>query len=287
MHRVAYQVLGLPHFYDAIDCPDLASLQTVTSSLRRGLLAGINVTLPYKKHVLSLVDTIDPSASEIGAANTLVRTPQGTLVAYNTDVPALVDELRALQPKTATAVILGAGGAAAAALAACKVLGVRVVAITTRSWSSSQDLYENPVAEAFREQGALTVPWPQPTPGQVQSSMSGALRLQWHDLAASADIVIQATSAGLPRSGDEGHHVAMMVPWSRLPKTAVALDVVYAPAPTPFLKSAMQTGIRAVDGSGMLARQGALAIEHWLGVKPPLDPMVAAIHRFLSTHGQP
>ena len=161
MHQAAFAALSLPHAYDAIDCPSRTSLETAVTSLRHGLVAGLNVTVPYKRDVLAFVDDVDPSAAEVGAANTLVRAANGRIVAHNTDVPALVEELRALSPKTTAAVILGAGGAAAAAFAACQRLSVRVIALTTRSWSSSETLYENPVAISFRKKGALTVLWPQ------------------------------------------------------------------------------------------------------------------------------
>jgi shikimate dehydrogenase len=67
------------------------------------------------------------------------------------------------------------------------------------------------------------------------------------------------------------------VAWDALPDDAVAIDVVYAPPETPFLLEARRRGLRAANGVGMLARQGARAFELWLGVPAPLEAMIAAI----------
>jgi shikimate dehydrogenase len=280
MHRAAFRALGVSHFYDPIACPDHNSLANAMTALRRGYLAGANVTVPWKRAALGLVDEVDPSAERAGAANVLLRTPQGKVRALNTDVPALVDELRELGARSTSAVVIGAGGAGAAAVAACRALGVRVIAMTTRSWVSSEAVYENPLAEGFRAQGVLTVPWPQFDPDRSKSHVSSAFRLQWRDLAASADIVVQATSAGL--GGTEGAHaVAALIPWSDMPAHTVALDVMYGPRETPFLAVARRTGLKSADGLGMLARQGALSLSAWLGVEAPLEVMRQAAMRYL------
>ncbi len=285
MHRAAFKALNLPHFYDAIDCPDRASLDFAIASVRRGFIAGANVTAPHKRTALEFVDEVDPLARAVGATNLLVRNAAGGLLALNTDVPALADELRALQPATATALIVGAGGAASAALAACKELGVRVVAMTSRSWTSSEALYDSEIAEAFRARGALTVPWPHDDDNaeRVGSNVSTALRLQWNDLAASADILIQATSVGMPGGRDQGHAVAACVPWKAVPRRAVAYDLVYGPNDTPFVAAAKGAGIKAAGGIGMLARQGALSVERWLGQSVPYTVLLDAARRYLAT----
>jgi shikimate dehydrogenase len=88
--------------------------------------------------------------------------------------------------------------------------------------------------------------------------------------------VVQATSAGM-RGADPGEAAAAVVAWDALPSDAVALDVVYAPPDTPFLHAARARGLRCTNGLGMLARQGALAFELWLGVPAPLEAMLAAL----------
>ena len=98
------------------------------------------------------------------------------------------------------------------------------------------------------------------------------------DASADADVtlVIQTTSCGMP-GADPGELAKDGVAWDALAAGAVALDVVYAPFETPFLAEARRRGLRAENGLGMLARQGALAFELWLGVTAPLDVMRAAL----------
>jgi shikimate dehydrogenase len=88
--------------------------------------------------------------------------------------------------------------------------------------------------------------------------------------------VVQATSAGMD-GAEPGEGVAAAVAWGELPPRAVALDVVYAPPETPFLRAAQAHGVRAANGIGMLAMQGALAFELWLGVPAPYNAMLAAL----------
>ena len=261
MHAAAFQALGLPHAYTPMEAKDRGALAAVLAGMRKGVLAGVNVTSPLKATVLELVDRVDPLVLELGAANTVVRHFDGALVACNTDAPALLDELRALAPKTSVALILGAGGAARAALHACKALGVRVIVVTTRSWSSSEALYDSPSGEWFRKQGAMTVLWPTPN-AATTSHLSSAIRLQWWDLAQGADLLIHATSAGA-EGGAGGIAVAAAVPWDRLAKTAIALDLRYGAVETPFSQAARRTGLRVEDGMGMLVGQGARAFELW------------------------
>src|SRR5258706_4719627 len=109
MHRAALKSLGLPHTYEAVDVPDLEHLQAMVDAIRQGILAGANVTVPHKRAVLDLVDRVDPSAKNIGAANTLVRS-RGRVIAYNTDSAGLADDLRALGAVGRTAAVIGAGG---------------------------------------------------------------------------------------------------------------------------------------------------------------------------------
>ncbi len=100
------------------------------------------------------------------------------------------------------------------------------------------------------------------------------------DLLSGADLLIQATSAGM-RGGPPGEVVADLVPWERVPASALAYDVVYTPAVTPFLDAARRRGLGARGGLGMLVGQAAAAIRVWLDVEPPLREMEAAARRAL------
>lgn len=258
MHAAAYRALGLPHVYEKLETrPE--ELAGRVAELRAGAYAGMNVTVPHKTEVLALVDEIDASASRTGAANTLVRTPEGGVRAYNTDAPALVEELAALaggaeRLRGRSALVLGTGGAARAAIFALGRLGVGRVIVRGRR-------LERALASVLAGSGAAIALEPLAPPEAEPADLG---------------VIVQATSAGMEGAAP-GEAVAEAVAWGSVPPGCVALDVVYAPPRTPFLARATERGLAATGGLGMLARQGALAFELWLGVAPPLGEMLAAI----------
>jgi shikimate dehydrogenase len=246
MQAAAFRAMALPHTYEAVRVTE-SELPRIVAALRAGDFAGVNVTVPHKERVLALVDSVDDGARAAGAANTLVRTADARVLAFNTDAPALADEIRALlgagDLRGIRALVLGSGGAARAArLALSRHLGVLDVVVRART-----------------PRDPATQPW-LPSP----------------DSEATTRLVLQATSAGMT-GADPGDAVAGVVAWDALPGDAAALDVVYAPPETPFLRCARARELRCANGLGMLARQGALALELWLGEKAPLDAMRAAL----------
>ena len=88
--------------------------------------------------------------------------------------------------------------------------------------------------------------------------------------------IVQATTCGM-LGGPDGEQVATAVAWQTVPSDAIAFDVVYRPRETPFLRAAKARGLVSDDGTGMLARQGALAQQLWIGVVPPVDVMLEAL----------
>lgn len=253
MHRAAYRALGLPHTFDA-HAVDEAGVRAMVDALREGRLDGINVTVPHKRLALSLADAYDETARVCGAANTLVRDRAGGVVAYNTDVPALAYELRELGASLdgRSVLVVGAGGAARAAILAASRLGATAVVVRARNAAKAEELRMlvpgvriEPLTAAPRDDGSFAA-------------------------------IVQATSAGM-QGGAPGEAVAEAVAWDTVDPAAVAYDVVYAPAVTPFIEAARRRGLRAESGLGMLARQGALAFEHWLAIPAPLEVMRAAI----------
>jgi shikimate dehydrogenase len=262
MQAAALRALGLPHTYEALRVTG-GELPRIVALLRDGTYDGLNVTVPHKERVLSLVDVLDASAKVAGAANTLVRRDDGRVAAHNTDAPALAVELRRLGPTLpwieARTLVLGAGGAARAAVAALGVhLGVRDIVVRARAFSDPTR------RDAFAATAPCTVT-PQPWCVSPESE-------------ARTIAVVQATSAGM-LGADPGEGVAGAVAWDALRPDAIAIDVVYSPRDTPWLRAARARGLRCDDGLGMLARQGALALELWLGVEAPLEAMRAAIER--------
>jgi shikimate dehydrogenase len=256
IHAAAYRQLGLPHRYITVDCPDRAHLKACIGQLRAGSVAGANVTLPHKRAVLDLVDRVEPIARETGAANVLWVPEPGVVAADNTDVLALRRELARLATRYRRVAVIGAGGAALAAVRACRRLGVVEVGVTARRFTGAAD---EAGTEPLRRAGAKLLSWPE----------AHAAALAWKQWVVQCELVIQATSAGMT-GAEPGDRVAELVPWSSLPSRAIAYDVVYSPAETPFLRAARRAGRVAEGGLGMLAGQAALAIERWVGRAPPL-----------------
>lgn len=261
MQAAAMRALGLPHTYEAVRAT-ADELPRVVGMLREGLYDGLNVTVPHKERVLALVDALDASARVAGAANTLVRGDGGRLVAHNTDAPALAAEIQRIAgltswPPEARALVLGSGGAARAAIVALGMhLGFREIAVRARAFADSARM------QAF----ATTAPCPVATEPWAASPAA----------ERRTAIVVQATSAGM-RGADPGSEVAEIVAWGALAADAIAVDVVYAPRDTPWLRAARSRGLRCDDGLGMLARQGALALALWLGT--PEDGIALAAMR--------
>lgn len=266
IHGAAYRSLGLDHRYELLDVPDEGALARAVGAVRSGEIAGANVTVPWKRRALALADRSAPSAADVGAANVLARNPAGAVVAHNTDVTALVEELRELAPSARRVLVLGSGGAALAAVAAARFLGATSVAVSARKWSGPLDAASWPHAAELVALGAAALPWRGP---------------ELAAFAIDADVIVQATSAGM-HGAAPGSEVASVLPWERIATTCVAYDLVYNPADTEFLRSASETGHVARGGLGMLVGQAALAFELWLGVRPPREPMQRAAEAALS-----
>jgi|HubBroStandDraft_2_1064218.scaffolds.fasta_scaffold149515_2 shikimate dehydrogenase len=284
MHAAAYAALGLPHVYEAMGI-EPEEVPGVVQRVREGELEGINVTVPYKRRVLEYVDELDMTAEIVGAANTLVRGPDGQVVAHNTDMPALAQELRHLagtptpgsaSPRgtasdrqvggpwaAANALVLGTGATARSAIVALAYeLSVAEIVVRGRAFDDrdARDRFRAEVGELLAGSGATS-----------------KLHLEPWKASAATDkhvtAVVQATSAGMT-GADGGEAAVLAVDWSSLPASAVALDVVYAPPSTPFLQAALAHRLRARSGLGMLARQGAVAFELWLRTPAPFEVML-------------
>jgi shikimate dehydrogenase len=268
IHHAAYRALGLPHRYELIDAPTEVELATAVAALRRGEIAGANVTIPWKRAALRLADVADASAAEIGAANVLVKSAERGIVAYNTDVLALRDELAALVSAPRRVLVIGSGGAALAAVASARRLGAEVGVVARRYQLNADGGVEG--GDEMAALAAVPLPWP---------AAGGSERFL--DFARRAELVVQATSAGM-HGADGGDAVADLTPWAELPEHAAAYDLVYNPAETPFLARARAAGRRAQGGLGMLVGQAQAALELWLGKSTPRQPLLDAAQAALA-----
>ncbi|HST66265.1 MAG TPA: shikimate dehydrogenase [Mycobacteriales bacterium] len=239
LHSAAYAALGLADWaYTAVDCGEDELAGTVA-----GLgpdWAGLSLTMPLKRVALAVADEVDPLAAAVGAANTLVL--GGRRVAYNTDVAGIAAALgEAGLSAPGSAVILGAGGTAQAALAALGTLGVREPVVLVRDPDRA-----GPLRETARRLGlglGLRAGLPGPIP--------------------AADVVVSTLPAG---AADD-----------LTPPGTIVLDVIYAPWPTRFAAAATEAGATVVSGLAMLLHQAAAQVELMTGRAAPVEAMRAAL----------
>ena len=264
IHQAAYRELGLAHEYGLIDCPAQADLDQVIKRLRAGELAGVNVTIPWKRQAFAAADSCSELAARLGVVNVLAPRA-GSIFGHNTDALALEAEFagRVARPR---ALVLGSGGAVPAVVAACRSAGIGEVFVTARRFTLEAPQADWPGAAELTRLGAALCPWP---------ASGDAARLRFEELLRGAGLVVQCTSAGM-QGADPGEPLAALVPWPLLHKDTLAYDLVYAPLETPFLRAARAAGLPSAHGLHMLVGQARLAIELWLGQKPPAEPLLQA-----------
>ena len=233
LHNAWLAAAGIDGVYVPFAPPE-DGFPAFVSGLRRGAVAGINVTIPFKEEALAAADLTSDLARAAGAANLLLFRADGRIEARNTDGQGLLDSLSrqapGFDPRSGPALVLGAGGAARGAVAALLEAGAPRIDVCNRTLQRAQGL-----AASF---GGRVHAWDRT------------------DIPApNAAVIINATSLGL--GGGPGPDL----PWAALDRTAVVMDMVYRPLRTDFLAQAQNCGHRTVDGLEMLIRQAAPSFE--------------------------
>lgn len=267
MHNAAFKALGIDATYTRrAVAPD--ALSAALKSFVRDGFSGANVTVPHKEAVMALLDEVDPAARAIGAVNTIVR--EGSrLRGCNTDAQGLAESLReaSVSLQGARVVVLGAGGAARAAVVGLGQAGATSVVIAARRADRAQAL-----AAELREVATTHV---------TGTDMSDGLR----EALSRATLLVQATSATLASdpSDPNAQAFADSVPVDVMPSDATVVDLVYKPRVTTLMQRAQDRGLHTVDGLGMLLHQGAVAFSLWTKQRAPIDVMRAALLSQLSS----
>jgi shikimate dehydrogenase len=279
LHRAAYEALGLTGWsYRAIEC-DEARLPGLLAGCGPGW-AGLSLTMPLKRAVLPLLDSIAPLAAGVGAVNTVVFSGERRH-GHNTDVPGMIDALAAAggagggrgapgavaDPAGAApsgtgaaaaagagagtdpgeVLIVGAGATACSALAAVRELGGREATVAARDASRAGGLLA--AAERLRVAVRLAdfddpgVPAPDLL---ISTVPTGA-----------ADVYAKRLTGGSIQPG-------------------LIFDVVYAPWPTPLAEAAGQAGVSVVGGFELLLHQAARQVDLMTGKPAPVEVMRAA-----------
>ncbi|BEL12574.1 shikimate dehydrogenase [Actinoplanes sichuanensis] len=258
IHNAGFTAAGLTGWsYEAIECAE-SELPDLVAGLGPEW-AGLSLTMPLKEAALRLATSASPVAIAAGVANTLVRQPDGSWHADNTDVPGMVHVLReaglglsrgrhAVKEAPPRITVLGGGGTARAALAAAAELGAEAVTVVTRRPEAREEL--GPVAVAL----GLTID------GVAWADAAGAF---------DADAVLSTVPKG---AADE---LAERVTWR---PGSVYFDALYDPWPTPLAASAAKRDIPVVSGLDLLLAQALSQFEQFTGVpEAPQEAMRAAL----------
>ena len=266
MHKAALAHYGLAGDYQLIDlaAPDLAA--GLKRLAERGF-TGVNVTVPHKRNVIEFLDDLTHEARAAGAVNTVAVRSSGTMVGHNTDLGGFMLALSQDCPAAAPgsrALVVGAGGAARAALCGLIALGWSELGIVSRRAESVHSL----IAEA-------------------NSTQSGSTEAPAHLFAVEAEscgksasgtfqLIVNCTPAGLldDQLPDWMEGICL-----RLAPGGFLFDMVYRRdgKETPLVALARKNGYKSVDGISMLVNQAALSFNFWTGRPGPVEVMKNAL----------
>jgi 3-dehydroquinate dehydratase/shikimate dehydrogenase len=204
---------------------------------------GVSITMPLKEEILSHLEQTDPLSAKIGAVNT-IRLLDGKLYGFNTDVAGIVIPLeKRLSLRGAKVLILGAGGAARAAVFGLRDRGAEVF-ILNRTPETAQKL----------------------------ARQSGSKTIKKEALAkTSFDVIVNATPVGMA-----GIKAAPLLEAKDL-NTRLVFDLVYNPLETPLIRMARQASIPIITGVEMFVQQGARQFEIFTGKPAPEEEMFRVV----------
>jgi shikimate dehydrogenase len=249
LHAAAFAALGIDAVSVALRA-DAAAAGTVVDAVRRLGVRGLSVTMPLKDAVVAHCEERSPVVERLGAANCLTATSRGTVHADSTDGDGLVAAIAcggAGSLEGARCVVLGAGGAARAAIDGLARAGASDVAVLARRPDAASRAAE--VAPVAR-------------PGSAAD-------------AVSAGVIVQATPIGMLDT--DATRAAPLLDADAVGAGQVAVDLVYHPRVTPWLARAAARGAITVEGVEVLVHQAAVALAHWLDAEVPLEALHAVV----------
>ena len=249
LHAAAFRALGVDAVSVALRAGADAAA-TVVDAVRRLSIRGLSVTMPLKDAVVAHCEERTDVVARLGAANCLTATERGTVLADSTDGDGLIEAIACAGVRSvdgARCVVLGAGGAARAAVEALARAGAADVAIVTR----------------------------RPEAAAQASGLAAVARPGTAGDALEALVVVQATPVGMQDTA--AHDAAPLVDGGALGAGQVAVDLVYHPRVTSWLARAEASGALTVEGVEVLVHQAAVALSRWLGRDVPLEGLHRAV----------
>src|SRR5215470_2578173 len=224
------------------------SLKDLLACVREIPIHGLAITMPYKEEIVQYLDNSDPFTAKTGACNTVVRSQDGKLYGFNTDTSGVVRPLeQRLSLSDARILVLGAGGAARAAVFGLKERGAQI-SILNRSLPAAQKLAR-----------------------QARVRVVKRTDLKKLDF----DVIINATPVGMGNTRESPLNADEI-------KAQYVFDMVYDPAETRLLQLAKERGAQIIPGSEMFVHQAARQFEIWTGKPAPRDDMLRIVNLALA-----
>ena len=247
LHNWGFSELGIRASYHVWDTPP-EKLLAFMAALRTLPIHGASVTIPHKETVMPLVDMLTDSARDIGAVNTMYWQDE-RLWGDNTDVTGFMAPLLECGKTPGTALVLGAGGAARAAVYGLHRAGWKVL-LSSRTESRADRL-----AHSFQ-----------------------AAQVPWNDRhSVRPDLLVNTTPLGM-----SGPFQALS-PWKdSLAGISLVYDLIYNPKETLLLAQARREGVEAIPGLPMFAHQGLAQFERWTGQRFPLPEALTLLEETLA-----
>src|ERR1700730_5464219 len=224
------------------------TLKDLLTCVREIPIHGISVTMPYKEAILPYLDNTDAHTTKIGACNTVVRAQDGKLYGFNTDTSGVVRPLerRLTTLQDAKILVLGAGGAARAAVFGLKERGAEVF-ILNRSLAAAQKLARRARARTLKRPDLKKM---------------------------SFDVIINATPVGMGNSQESPLNQDEI-------KARYVFEMIYDPPETRLMKLARAAGAEVIPGVEMFVHQAARQFEIWTGKPAPWDDMLRVVTKIL------
>jgi 3-dehydroquinate dehydratase/shikimate dehydrogenase len=244
MMNTAFRRENLNAVYLALHAKELPDLM---QCVREIPIHGLSVTMPFKEQILKHLDKTDAISQKVGACNTVIRSQDGKLYGFNTDVAGVVRPIeQRMNVAGAKVLVLGAGGAARAAVYGLKERGA--------------DLYlMNRTAAAGKKLAQ-------------QAHIKYLDRAKLAKIKTPFDVIINATPVGMDVDPKGAKPEKPLLSEAEL-NCRYAFEMIYSPAETPFTKMARAKGIHVIPGSEMLVHQGARQFEIWTGKPAPVEEM--------------
>ena len=253
MHNAAFKRLKMNALYMLFE-KTREDFPAAVRQLKAMKVGGFNVTVPYKEEIIPYLDGLDEQARRIGAVNTVLN-QKGRFIGYNTDAPGFIASLKEdldFAPQGKNIFIIGAGGSA-------RAIGFALAKEKAKTIVFRDCLAEKAKRLAKDIKGIF--------PDCLVSSVTSTIG----DRLLTIDLLVNASNCGMKNSDP------LPIDPKILPAGIKVYDIIYNPAPTKLVKESGRKRIKAVNGLGMLLRQGTAAFEIWTNKKAPVELMRQAL----------